>query len=427
MRYGLKMAAAGVGLCVATLLWHFHGNSPPSLPAAKQPQVAAGTSSSQPAAEGEPAVSRTQAGSLVAPTPGVTRDAAVSSVAPVDSELLPLIAGLKQLSDTNAALTPEAAGLWRTNFSQLVQKGPAAIPALRAFLDEKNDYPFSRETWQATGYSSARIAAIDALRQIGGSEAVATMASLLSTTSSPREIALLARNLEDASPGQYREQALAAARTGLQAAAASPNPQVDVAPLFEVFQHYGDASSIPDLEQAISQWRYYAAIALANLPDGAGVPSLLRLAEAGSGSRVVALEMVAQLAAENGAAREFLLAQVSGNKIAPNLWPYLTGPLAGDQYFPADLAITQYPQLQALSDLKTTHLVNGNQNFYTLPGDQNLTSGGIQQRLTLVEELLKTASDPAAIQGLQQARDTLAQRASRGIAQTPAGAAGTGH
>ncbi len=430
LRPGVKWGAAATGLlCLAGLLWHLRQHPPGSSSAV----TAAGTvrentekavsNRGRLAARPDSSASTSQAPGPIAPDmspgPNSTAATAASTSGSVDPDIARLVAGLKQISGTNLALSAEMAALWRTNFTQLVQSGPAAVPALRAFLDEKVDYPFSHDGWQASGYSSARMAAIDALRQIGGAEATAAMGALLSTTQSPRETALLARNLEEGSPGQYREQALAAARAGLQAAIASPDPQRDVAPLFEVFQHYGDASVIPDLEQAIAQWKYYATMALANLPDSAGVPSLLRLAEVGSGSRLIALEMVAQLASDNTAAREFLLTQVSANKIGPNLWPYLTGPLSGDQYYPVESAITPYPQLQSLSDLKTTHLVNGNQNFYTLPGDQSLTPGGLQQRLALVEELLRTASDPAVVQALQAARETLAQRSSRGVAQTP--------
>jgi hypothetical protein len=319
-----------------------------------------------------------------------------------------LVSGLKQLSGTNAALTPEAVAAWRTNFMNLVQNGSGSVPALRAFLDQKMDYQFTQEAWQTLGYSSARLAAIDALRQIGGPDAVTAREGLLGTTQTPREIAVLARDLE-------------------AAAAAAKDPQVDVAPLFEVFQHYGDASAIPELEKAMGQWNYYATISLTNLPDNAGVPSLLRMADptSGSGSRVVALEMVAQLAASNADARQFLATQVANKGIPANLWPYLASPLAGDQYYPVDSAITQYPQLQSMSDLKTSHLAYGNQNLYTLPGNQNLTADGIQQRLALVDELLKATSDPAAVQALQRARDTLTQRSTRVAAQTPP-ATGTG-
>jgi len=332
-----------------------------------------------------------------------------------------LAAGLKQLGGTNL-ISADSVAAWRTNFAQLLQSGAAAVPALRAFLADKTDYAFNQQAWQATGYPSARVAAIDALRQIGGPDAIAAMQELLSTTQSPRDIAVLARNLDGAEPGQYREQALAAARNALQAAA-SGNSAVDVAPLFEVFQQYGDASAIPDLEKAMGQWRYYATIALANLPDGAGVPSLLRMAEPGSssGNRLIALEMVAQLASDNPAARDFLLAQAGANNIGAAVWPYLASPLAGDQYFPVDSAITLYPQLQSWSDLKTTTISAGNQKLYLLPGYQSLGADALNARADLVDQLLKTATDPAAITALQQARQTLSQRSTRATAQAQPG------
>jgi hypothetical protein len=428
LRPGLKWVIAGLLLlCLAGLFWLFRGQ--PSGPAS--PAELAGTSADtnasarenpSPAAQkpaGAEPVTATAAAPTPAPAPNVPTPAPIALPATVDPAMGALVTGLSKLSGTNVALTAEAAAAWRTNFMELVRNGSAAVPAIRAFLDQKADYPFSQEVWQTIGYSSARLAAIDALRQIGGVDAVGAMQSLLGSTQTPKEIAVLARNLEEASPGQYRGEALAAARSGLATALGSKDPQLDVAPLFEVFQHYGDASLIPELEKAMDQWKYYATITLANLPDNAGLPSILRMADpaSGSGSRVVALEMVAQLAANNPDARQFLATQVANKTIPPNLWPYLASPLAGDQYYPVDSAITQYPQLQSMSDLKTTHLAYGNQNLYTLPGNQNLTADGIQQRLTLIDELLKSASDQAAIQTLQQAKDTLTQRATRAAAQ----------
>jgi len=435
LRPWLKWAVLGVLLlCLAGLVWLFRGQLSGPATSVELASTTADTNASareRPEPGGQKqagpeagtvvteATPKTAAPSVPAPPP-------VALAATVDPTMGVLVTSLSKLSGTNVALTSEAAAAWRTNFMELVRNSSAAIPAIRAFLDQKVDYPFSQEVWQTIGYSSTRLAAIDALRQIGGVDAVGAMQSLLGTTQTPKEIAVLARNLEDASPGQYRGEALAVARSGLASALASKDPQLDVAPLFEVFQHYGDASLIPELEKAMDQWKYYATITLANLPANAGVPSILRLADAssGSGSRVVALEMVAQLAATNPDARQFLANQVANKTIPANLWPYLASPLAGDQYYPVDSAITPYPQLQSMSDLKTTHLAYGNQNLYTLPGDQNLTAEGIQQRLALVDELLKSASDPAAVQALQQARDTLARRSTRGLAQTPPGTGG---
>jgi HEAT repeat protein len=332
------------------------------------------------------------------------------------------VAGLKQLPGARGTLTPENADAWRANFTNLVQSGVAAVPAIRAFLSqkvEKADYVFTQEIRQALGFGSARSAAIDALRQIGSPEAVDAMRTLLATTPAPQEVALLARDLEELAPGQYREQAVAVARAGLSTIQHAEESPSDVGPLFEVLQHYGDGSTVPELEKATDRWNYYATVALANLPESAGVPSILRMAapETGGDNRVIALEMVAQLAATNPDARQFLAAQAAGQSIPANLWGYLVGPLSGDQYFPVDAVMTPYPQLQSLSDLKTTHLGFGNQNLYVLPGEEALTAEGLQQRLAVVGELLKATSDPAAVQALQRAQDTLARRSTRLLAQ----------
>jgi len=61
--------------------------------------------------------------------------------------------------------------------------------------------------------------------------------------------------------------------------------------------------------------------------------------------------------------------------------------------------------LQSLSDLKTTRTTGTeNQNLYSLPGDLSLARSESQQRVRWVEELLQSASDPAALQALQNAR-----------------------
>lgn len=427
MSPGLKWGVILVFIfCVGALVWHFSGKSPESpVPVTEgEPAQSNTTMAKVPTTRPPPPLSSTGSAATVPLTTGALVTAAIST-GPVDPAIHALVVGLKSLGGTNA-LTAESVAAWRTNFALLVQSGPAGVAALKGFLDEKIDFPFSSEAWQELGYSSARVAAIDALRQIGGHEAIAVMENLLGSTQTPREVALLARNLEEAQPGAYRQQALAAARSGLQAAAQANSPNVDVAPLFEVFQHYGDASAVADLERATKPWNYYATIALADLPDGAGIPSILRMAETGSNSRILSLEMVAQLAPNNQVVKEFLLAQAADNKIPANLWVYLSGPLAGDQYFPVDSAITAYPQIQSRSDVRTTRIFSGNQNVYMLPGYLSMTPDELAARTALVEQLLQSAKDPAAQQALQRARDTLARRTLRAssIAQ-PGASSGT--
>ena len=50
----------------------------------------------------------------------------------------------------------------------------------------------------------------------------------------------------------------------------------DVGALFQVLQNHGDATTAEALAQLRSKWNYYATMALAGLPGGEGVPSLIR-------------------------------------------------------------------------------------------------------------------------------------------------------
>ena len=82
--------------------------------------------------------------------------------------------------------------------------------------------------------------------------------------------------------------------------------------------------------------------------------------------------------------------------------------LAGDQYQlgtppgdAASLALTT-------PGLKTYHIQSGNQNFYSLPVGADV----LEQRLTLINQLLGSTSNPAAQAALQAARETLSGKKS---------------
>jgi hypothetical protein len=115
------------------------------------------------------------------------------------------------------------------------------------------------------------------------------------------------------------------------------------------------------LEQAVSKWKYYAAIGLVNLPEGAGIPSLVQMAGGTSGNRGIALEMLAQVSTQYPEARAALLDQVRNGKIPPNLWPYLGSVLGGDHYQLPD-ALWFAAQNGSKSIARRRHV--GNQNFY---------------------------------------------------------------
>src|SRR5436309_13851412 len=231
--------------------------------------------------------------------------------------------------------TPEQVAEWKQNFQQLIAQGPRAAGAILEFLQKNVDLDFGPGS--GLGYGSARAALFDALVQIGGAEGVAGTLQVLQNTADPREIAALAQNLEKLAPGEHRQEAIEAARDALAMAAAGKLEGADVAPLFEVLHSYGDTSVVTDLMQAAKQWNYYSAIALAELPDGGGVPALIDMAQGTSSGRLNALEMLAQLSAQYPEARAALVEQA--RKISPNMWPYLAPLLAGDLYHYQDSAL----------------------------------------------------------------------------------------
>jgi hypothetical protein len=323
-----------------------------------------------------------------------------------------LVASLTNLDLTHGPITREQAQQWKQGLQVLTQQGAAAVPAIREFLEQNQELSFSAVSGgELLGQSSMRVALIDALQQIGGPEAMAVMLQTLQTTALPSEIALLARNLEQLAPGQYRQETLNAVNEVLAMADKGQLAGWDVGALFQVLQNYGDASTASALAQLQSKWNYYATLALAGLPGGEGVPSLIRqvqdAATGAGGKSSLTLQILAQVAAEYPDAGAALIEQARRNQIPDGAWRKIATGLAGDQY-----QIGTPSELSALSPsmpgLKTYHIESGNQNFYSLPLNANLSSDQIGQRLALIDQLLAAASSsPAAMEALQNARASL--------------------
>jgi hypothetical protein len=112
------------------------------------------------------------------------------------------------------------------------------VPAIRDFLALNQDLNFAAiGGGELTGQTSMRTALINGLQQIGGPEATAHMLQTLQTTTVPSEIELLARNLEQQVPGQYRQEVLHAANDVLAMVSKGQLPGWDVGSLFKVFQN----------------------------------------------------------------------------------------------------------------------------------------------------------------------------------------------
>jgi hypothetical protein len=198
-------------------------------------------------------------------------------------------------------------------------------------------------------------------------------------------------------------------------AAADKLPDRDVAPLFEIFQKYGDASAVTELTKATDQWNYYAVVALAQLPEGAGIPALIDLAESPGGARLNALEMLAQVSTQSPEAHAALLESARSNKISPNYWPYLTPLLAGDQYHFETSVLDNLAVPQSSRSGNAGHVESGNQNFYTTPPAGGLSQERINEQNDLIDELLVATTEPAALQALELAKNLLFRRASQAV------------
>ncbi len=238
-----------------------------------------------------------------------------------------LVARIGQPDYFSGGVSPQKAEELKRAYKQLAEQGSASLPAIREYLQRFQDIDFDAVgAGKLVGYSSLRIGLLDALAQIGGPEATDLSLQILETTGDPQEIAFLAKGLEkQLPPEQLRPATLAAASDALAQALGGELDGRNLAPLFEVLQKYGDESVAGLLEQSAGKWNFYATLALAGLPDGAGVPALLRLAQdganSGAGNGDSALRPLAQAAMQYPAARTALVEQARLNQIPDNAWP----------------------------------------------------------------------------------------------------------
>jgi len=355
------------------------------------------------------------ASQLPAVVQSTSRSAAKTTLAGAHSEPTPytreLVASLASLDASRGPITREQAEEWKQRLGALVQQGAAGVGAIREFLEQNQELNFAAISGgELLGQSSLRGALIDALQQIGGPEARGLMLQTLQTTTLPSEIALLARCLEQQAPGQYRGEILNAANEVLSLAAQGELPSWDVGPLFQVLQNHGDVTTAAALEQLQSKWNYYAAMTLAGLPEGEGIPSLIRQVEeaaAGKGTkRDLAFQVLAQVAMQYPDAAASLLEQARLNQIPDSAWRKIIAGLAGDQYgigSPPNLN----PITKSLPGLKGYHVAVGNQNFYSLPLSATLPPDEINQRLVLLDQFRPFISSSAAAEAWQKGRDSL--------------------
>ena len=303
-----------------------------------------------------------------------------------------LVTRMAQPEFFNDGITPQKAEALKRSFKELAEQGVAAVPAIREYLDRFQDIDFDAAgAGKLVGYSSMRMGMLDALGQIGGPEATELSLQMLLKTGDAQEIGFLAKVLEkQLPPEQFRQAALTAASEALAQASSAKSDGRSLTPLFEVLQKYGDESVVGVLEQAVGKWKYPATLVLAGMPDGAGIPALIRLAQdpaiRASGTGDYALRPLAQAAMQYPEARAALVDQARLDQIPETAWPTLAASLTGN------------------------YIQYGNQIFSTTVPKVVWTTDQISMRIAIVDQLLAVTSNGAGKQALLQARAGLVSR-----------------
>ena len=334
-------------------------------------------------------------------------------------------------------LTPENAKEMDRLLKELRKQGVAAVPAIRDFLRSKGDVNYDKmKGGELASNHTLRQALFDTLRQIGSPEAIATLVEELGGNQDPAEIAMLARNLEQAEPGVYQSQILQATSSALQLYARG-NQQVEIRPLFEVLKEIGgpqaanilaqypaNATSLqyvsnkdPNISPTV---KTYALISLASLPDAEGVNSLAAMA---GDPRVptqykaeLPFQMLAQTAMEHEAAGEALLKLAKGGQIPDRAWPVVSEALQGRYIlFPSQMAGGLLPGQHNevdRSDAEAPFLRGFYDDEKNLKYEQRLVSADwspeqVQQQQKLIDNLLSVTTSAAGKEALHNARAAL--------------------
>lgn len=343
------------------------------------------------------------------PAPVTSPARPVALPAPPLSPFARAMAANLLLDTSRGPITPEQAQFWKQQYGDLIKQGTQAVPAIRELLESNTNLDFTAlQVADQFGSPNLRQSLFDALKQIGGPEAMDVMASVMATTVNPTEIALLAADLNALAPGQYNDAAVAAAAAALDKATQNPTSQADMSALFTVLQTYGGANAIPNLEQAATKWNYYAPLALEGLPNGSGIPALAQIAQNANGayaqSSGMALQMLAQLSSQYPDAAQALLAQISSNNnLSSYDWRLVASALGGTQAYYGQAAVPANGTTQ-----KTYHIAYLDQNYASVDVSANWTPQQIQTQIAYINQLM--AASPAAAQALQSTRDTLAAR-----------------
>lgn len=338
-----------------------------------------------------------------APTPVVVPSPA-PAVAPArlsPKEIIARLQALRVAPGSSSAPVLRQVVYW---LEELMQTGPAALPAIREFLARYEDVELDTSQLQSRAARerlplefalppSLRIGLFGVLRSIGGAEAEKILAESLGRTGRGVEVAYLAGVLQEMAPDKYRDQALSVARA-LLANTTTVNPAGPLDRnhrdyLFGVLAMFGDDS--------------YAGEAQAQLvrPDSQIDRGALKYLQQTLGAQAVPI-----------------VAQAYNNPLLTN--SAAKEPLArlALNFVGADAQANEFYQ-QTINDplLTKSHRKNliEDLNQDGFPDTKNLTPRDlplIQNRITLIEQLAPTAMDDANAAAFKEAyKDLLNMRA----------------
>jgi hypothetical protein len=411
----IVLPAVIVGLLIVggAIAYKMFEGSPPAAAPVTTPVAAVAPTQKHPAvppiALREETAETTAAPAAVVPEPTVTTPPARVSSSEPAADSRQLVAALTSL-DVKGPITAEDAQKWKDGLQQLVRQGSSSVAAIRESLAQNQDVSYAGVTGaDQLGYSSLRAGLLNALGQIGGPESTAAMLQTLQTTVFPTDIAALATTLEQQAPGQYQGDILTAVRGQLGLAAQDQLGNANVGPLFQLLASAAANGTdvTADLTQYSSKWPYYAAIELANLPNGTGVSSLIQMAQDSTGgNQSAAAQALAQLAPQNSQALSALLDMAKQGQLSDAALAQLAPYLGGREN---QLGSGTNP---AGTTTQGLHLANGNQDFSIAILENTLTPDQATQRLSIVDQLLQAipASDIMGQQALQQQKAALAGR-----------------
>jgi hypothetical protein len=352
----------------------------------------------------EPPATREEAATVISkpPAPPVTPKPVVVPTPVVAVAMQPVavtardrVAEMWELCGIHGPVTAEQAEKFKAHLEELIRGGASSVAAIREFLEKNVDLDFGQVSGgDQLSYSSLRAAFFDALKQIGGLEAQGALVQVLETSAVPGELLEVAKNLEVGAPGQYREQILRAAREALEMASVNQlGTNAELGPAYRILNTYGEAGTAENAPKHDPN-NFYTAIAMANMPDGQGLEGLIQMAQNPSpdaSGKIVATEMIAQLAGNNAQALETLVQMVEREQISNRVWTRLAPILGGDQY--------QITPGDGNSGAPYT-VVNG-----------ATTADQINQRMGLIDRFLGVvAPDSAAAAALRHERQLLALR-----------------